>query len=290
MTKSYSVAGHLFSLSLPDSPGLWGSLGQYSPFEVQSGEPLFNLSLVDEMPEGPVEVMYDVPTEDGETVVRLFRQGPRWIFEMAEDHRRPICARMWTNEDFSEGHLWLATRLLRDATFGINNSLMLLYAFRTASLGTLEMHASMVSNNGKAFLFLARSGTGKSTHSSLWLKHIEGSELMNDDNPVVRVWPDGRVVAYGSPWSGKTPCYRNVEAPVGAFVQIRRCLENKATRLGLLESYALLYSSCSGYKSDNSMYDGLHDTMEKIVTTVPCFVLDCRPDEEAARVCAEAVL
>ena len=101
---------------------------------------------------------------------------------------------------------------------------------------------------------------------------------------------NGRVIAYGSPWSGKTPCYRNVEAPAGAFVRIRRCSENKITALGLLESYGLLYSSCSGFKADKTIADGLHATLEKIVTTTPCYVLDCRPDEEAARVCSAEVL
>ena len=137
---------------------------------------------------------------------------------------------------------------------------------------------------------MARSGTGKSTHSSLWLEHVPGTELMNDDNPVVRVWPDGRVIAYGSPWSGKTPCYRNVEAPVGAFVRIRRCPENKITPLSLLESYALVYSSSSGFKADRSIADGLHASIEKAVTTVPCYVLDCRPDKEAAMVSSSELL
>lgn len=292
MTKTafYIVAGHAFSLTLPDNPKLWGALGQYSPFEAQAPvDPLFSLELAESLPEGEVETVYDVPTEDGETVVKLYRQGEDWLFEMTPDRRLPVCSKMLAAPDFKSARLLLLTRRLNDALFGINNALMLLYAFNTATLGTLEMHASMVSNSGKAYLFLARSGTGKSTHSSLWLKHIPGTELMNDDNPIVRVLEDGSVVAYGSPWSGKTPCYRNVQAPVGAFVRIRRCEENKITPLSALEAYACLYSSSSGYKADRSFGDGLHATMEKIVTSTPCYVLDCRPDEEAAQVCASTV-
>ena len=292
MTKTafYIVAGHAFSLTLPDSPKLWGALEQYAPFEVSGPvEPLFGVEMVEALPEGETETVYDVPTEDGETVVKLFSQGKDWLFEMAPDHRLPTSAKMLATPDFKTGRIALQTRRVSDAVFGINNALMLLYAFNTAALGTLEMHASMVSNSGKAYLFLAKSGTGKSTHSSLWLKHIPGTELMNDDNPIVRVLEDGSVVAYGSPWSGKTPCYRNVQAPVGAFVRIRRCAENKITPLSILEAYACLYSSSSGYKADRTFADGLHATMEKIVTTVPCYVLDCRPDEEAAQVCASAV-
>ena len=78
--------------------------------------------------------------------------------------------------------------------------------------------------------------------------------------------------------------------PLSAFVQIRRCEENKITRLSVFEAYVLLYSSSSGLKTDSAMADGLHATMEKIAVGCPCYVLDCRPDDEAALVCSKAVL
>ena len=292
MTKTafYSVAGHRFSLTLPDSGTLWQALGQYDPFVVQEGETLFGLDLCGPISTEGSEVAYDAPTEDGETVVRLLKIGKDWIFEIAPDHRKPVCARMLVKDDFSHGRLHLENDLLSDAVFGINNAVMLLYAFRTSALDTLEMHASVILNNGKAFLFLGKSGTGKSTHSRLWLNHIPGSELMNDDNPVVRVMDDGSVIAYGSPWSGKTPCYRNVSAPVGAFVRIRQDKGNRIIGMNVIEAYAALYSSSSGFKADRRMADGLHSSMEKIATSTPFFTLFCRPDEEAARVCAEKVL
>ena len=294
MTKYFKVAEHLFSLTMPDSCTLWPRLSQYEPFEVEApaGKVLFGLELVRDAFDlsAPRELVYDAPTEDGQTVIRLYRDGAGWSFDLSPDKSIECTAHLRSSEDFSDARLYLDNRRVSDAIFGINNSLMLLYAFCSAPLGTLEMHASMTGNSGKAFLFLAKSGTGKSTHSSLWLEHIPGSELMNDDNPIVRAWPDGRVIAYGSPWSGKTPCYRNVEAPVGAFVRIRRSPENKITPLGMLEAYALLYSSSSGFKADKTIADGLHATLEQIVTTTPCYVLDCRPDEEAARVCAAEVL
>ena len=293
MTRFFKVAGHIFSLSMTDSCSLWSRLDQYEPFATQETDsPLFNVELSQEPFERPdsLEMLYDPKTEAGETVVRLSHGKDLWVFDMSPDKDIPCRSHLIATEDFTQGTLHLDTRRVSDAIFGINNSLMLLFAFCSAPLGTLEMHASMVSNGGKAYLFLARSGTGKSTHSQLWLDYIPGSELMNDDNPIVRALPDGTIMAYGSPWSGKTPCYRNVEAPVGAFVRIRRCPENKITPLSILEAYALLYSSCSGFKAHHNIADGLHATLEKAVTTTPCYVLDCRPDEEAARVCSAEVL
>jgi len=290
MTLSYKVAEHVFRLTMPDGIGIWKYLGQYEPFVTESAEdPLFSMELVEEIPAGEREKVFDAPTEDGQTVIRMFRQGEDWFIEMAPDHNVPVKAYLLATPDFRTAKIQLTTRKVGDALFAINNSLMLLYAFTTATLGTLEMHASVISNAGRAYLFLGKSGTGKSTHSSLWLKYIEGSELVNDDNPIVRTWPDGRVIAYGSPWSGKTPCYRNVEYPVGAFVRIRQCPDNKIERMNLPEAYSAIYSSCSGFKQLRSMSDGLHESMAAVVTTIPCYVLDCRPDEEAARLCASTV-
>lgn len=301
-TEYYKVAGHIFSLSLPDSQRLWGAIsGQYEPFRLEAdvaaeqtgpqGEALlFSLEYVESLPDESGKCVYDVPTEDGETVVKLFRQGSAWLFETAPDHRVPTIARILATEDFRYAKIQLTSRLVRDAVFGINNAAMLLFAFASAGKGTLEMHASIIENSGKAYLFLGKSGTGKSTHSSLWLKYIEGSELMNDDNPVVRTFPDGSIVAFGSPWSGKTPCYKNIQAPVGAFVQIRQCPENRISRMSVIESYSSLFSSISGIKDDDSnLADGLNASIDKVLSAVPCYLLDCRPDEEAAQLCAATV-
>lgn len=324
-TKSYKVAGHVFSFILPDSQKLWDSLEQaYSPFEIPAeeaekftadgGRPLFSLELVNELPEGGRECIYDVPTEDGETVVKLYRQhdtaaatgvagvgdgasagnakdsGESWYFETAPDKNQPIAARIWSDHDFRHAKIMLSTRLVRDAVFGINNAAMLMFAFASAFLGTIEMHASVIENGGKAYLFLGKSGTGKSTHSSLWLKHIPGSVLMNDDNPAVRVWPDGRIICYGTPWSGKTPCYKNVEAPVGAYLQLRQWPENIIRKMPVLEAYSSLYSSISGMKDDSCpMADALNDTLDKILSAIPCYHLDCLPDAAAAQLSADTM-
>ena len=290
MTRAFKVAEHTFHLEVPGADFRFGLAGQYEPFEVPPVDrPLFRLALTDTLPDQERTLVLDPETDPGETRLRLFRTAGGWIVEMAPDARLPIQGTLQLNEDFSVGSLLLADKRLTVASFAVGNSLMLMYAFCTATLGTLEMHASVIRNAGRAYLFLARSGTGKSTHSQQWLEAIPGSELLNDDNPIVRVFPDGRVRVFGSPWSGKTPCYRAEEAQAGAFVRIRRCPENKITRLGLVEAYASLYSSCSGFRAVKRMADGLHETIGAIVTKVPCFVLDCRPDHDAARVCAAAV-
>lgn len=173
--------------------------------------------------------------------------------------------------------------------FAVNNSMMLLYAFAAADHHTLLFHSSVIQNNGKGYLFLGKSGTGKSTHSSLWLKHIPNSELMNDDNPVVVAHEDS-VIVYGSPWSGKTPCYRNISAPVGAFVRIRQEKKNHIERDNTLQAFASLLPSVSSMKWDDRVYDGICDTIARLIERVPCYTLGCLPDKEAAELCHTTVV
>jgi hypothetical protein len=143
--------------------------------------------------------------------------------------------------------------------------------------------------DGKGYLFLGKSGTGKSTHSQLWINNIEGCELLNDDNPVLRFDENGKTRVYGSPWSGKTPCYRNLDYPVGAIVDLHQAKENKIRRLSIVEAYAMMYVSSSGIRFLKQLADGIHDTTEKIVCSVPCYSLDCLPNAEAAFLCYKTV-
>ena len=286
----------MFSLRLPEEGTLWKFLAkQYGPFEAAAAvcpqeKLLFSLGLTDVIPGGKRECVYDVATEKGETAIRLFRLDSGWIFEIMKDSGSPVCASVITDSDFRNSRLKLESETPADVLFCVNNAVMLLFAFASAPHATLAFHASVIENGGRAYLFLGKSGTGKSTHSSLWLKHIDGSSLMNDDNPVVRLWSDGRIMAYGSPWSGKTPCYKNVSAPVGAFVQIKQAPENSICRMGVLDGYASILSSVSGLKNGRwKMADDINDSISGLLESIPCWALSCLPDREAAELCYRTI-
>lgn len=289
-SKLFRVAGHIFRLSLPDSPDLWKKLANYRPFLIKDGKELFSLELTEERdwPVNGFEVYYKGPEEGNEPKMDLFRSGNAWLAIMA-----PICtmqpvAGLIMEEDFKRGKLYVKD-VERYGRFAIDNALMLMFAFSTSTLGTLEMHASVVTNEGKAYLFTAPSGTGKSTHSRMWLENIPGTELLNDDNPVLRIMEDGSARVFGTPWSGKTPCYKAKDVPAGGIVRIKRAPYNRITRLQALPAYASLASSCSGLKAIESMADGLHESLSATVTTVPCYELECLPDAEAAFLCHDTM-
>ena len=287
MTQTFKVAEHIFRVQMPEGHPLWKSMDPYQPFITDDdATPVFTLSLASELnSQGKTPLYVETPSEEGQARIELYRTADGgWCFDMAPTSHAPVCGEMLCNADFTQGCFTISEDPAK-ASFCLSNSLMLLYAFRTATMGTLEMHSSVVMKDGRGYMFLGKSGTGKSTHSRQWLEHIPGTELLNDDNPIIRVMPDGEVRVFGSPWSGKTPCYKAKDVPVGAIVRIRQSPDNVITRYGILEAYASIYSSCSGFKADETMADGLHATIEKVVTTVPCFVLDCRPDHDAADVC-----
>ena len=188
--------------------------------------------------------------------------------------------------DYHEGRLLTTDRHTKLA---IDNALMIMFALATADKGTVLFHAAVVSHKGKGYMFLGPSGTGKSTHARLWLQYIAATDLVNDDNPVVRVAEDGQTEVYGSPWSGKTPCYRNVGYPLGSIVLLSQAPHNKIYYMEDIKAYAALMASISGKRWDERIADGLHYTQNALASTVPVWHLECLPNEEAARLCNETI-
>lgn len=287
----YTVAGHTFQVTLPDGYTQDAYLAPYLPFiEDKDITPLFSLklALVDDLkslcPGKVRECLNDEPP--------YF-----WIFENKEglfnfgfsySKKRPDCILISTHDNKDCTVYIQAEYAARIAEFAISNSLMLMYTFNTTPLDTLMVHASVIAHEGGAYMFLGRSGTGKSTHSSLWLKNISGTYLLNDDNPVVRV-EDGRVNVYGTPWSGKTPCYKNEVLPLKASVRLSQAPHNIIKKLPMLQSYASLMPACSCMRWDKGSTEALHKTVEKVISNVSCWHLECLPDAEAANVCHSAV-
>jgi hypothetical protein len=241
-------------------------------------------------------------SEDDMPRIEVYRSSEKdWLIRVSQIATSPICCELACNGDFTRGQLHIAGDC-QDLRFCIDNGLMLMYAFRTAPLMTLEMHAAVVvkretmgyglsaigeerGDEAKGYLFLGHSGTGKSTHARQWLAAFEDAWLLNDDNPILRVMDDGQVRVYGSPWSGKTPCYKNESAPVGGIVKLSQAPENTIHSITLPQAYAYMLSSASGLKMEQTMADNMFETIKHIITHTPCYHLACLPNEEAAKVC-----
>lgn len=198
-----------------------------------------------------------------------------------------VCCELVSDSDFSQCQCVLSgDRAMR--TFGLNNALMLMFAFASCPHDTLLMHASCVVAGGRAYPFIAQSGTGKSTHSGLWLKNIPDTHLLNDDNPILRIVSD-TVMIYGSPWSGKTPCYRQEKYPAGAVVKISRAQVNSIERMGTIHAFAAMLPACSTMKTDGRLHGLLCQTIGKVISHIPVYTMHCLPDDEAAMICHRQV-
>ncbi len=171
-----------------------------------------------------------------------------------------------------------------DCGLVLNSMLRIAFAQSVLSRDGISLHASAVAADGKAWLFLGKSGTGKSTHARLWLRNIPGARLLNDDNPTVRL-VDGKAIAFGTPWSGKTPCYRNESYPVGGIVRLVRGDADIFTKKDEVGGLVALLPSCSVVHSDAALQSRLCDTLARIAGTVPVGELRCLPDNEAAILC-----
>lgn len=142
-----------------------------------------------------------------------------------------------------------------------------------------QLHSSAVLLDGKAYLFSAPSGTGKSTHTEKWLR-LFGAQYLNDDKPALRRTQSGWV-AYGTPWSGKHDLSTPESAPLGGIAFLERGQENRIHRLEPAEAVPLLISQSLRYLNANQMTVQLA-LLDKLLQEVPVWRLTCRNDDEAA--------
>lgn len=176
-----------------------------------------------------------------------------------------------------------------EATAALNSLLRIAFSQTALSHGAISIHASAVTDCAGAYLFLGPSGTGKSTHARLWTESFPQMILLNDDNPIIRLTSTGKVMAYGSPWSGKTPCYRPVSAPLRAIVRLRQAPGNSFRMLHDIEAFTAILPSCSTIRSYPPLFERLCDIVAILAETVTIGTMECRPDSEAALTCARAV-
>lgn len=266
-----------------------GLPANYSPFIVDAptGDALMSVTLA------MGDYAGELPDKMGEFDDLGYRQE---VYQFADgrygfriyDTEGVLAVTMVSEANFCNNEVWISGATPASRTFGFNNSLMIAFAFASSYHSTLMMHSSVVKLGEWAYMFLGKSGTGKSTHSSLWLKYIDGTHLLNDDNPVLRI-KDDVVMVYGSPWSGKTPCYRHEEAKVGALVMLEQKPYNKIKKDDVIGALSALLCSCSIMIWDKPSYAAIMQTLSAVIAKVGVHHMECLPDEDAARVCYAAV-
>ncbi|MGN1232246.1 MAG: phosphoenolpyruvate carboxykinase [Candidatus Cryptobacteroides sp.] len=278
----YRVAGIVFRVDLPESIEPERSLHSFRNFLCGEATPDFTFTLREsgEM-RFPETVIIDESDSDlGHVTLGKSGDG-HYVTTIGIRHR------MLSDREFIENQAEIDLGS-PDASSALVSMLRIAFSQAALKYRCISIHSSAVVLGGRAFLFLGSSGTGKSTHSALWLRNFPGARLLNDDNPAIRIL-DGRVLAYGTPWSGKTPCYVNENWPVGGIVRLRQAPYNRFTECADIETFVNILPSCSAVRGDSLLQTRLHDSLAEICAGIRSGVLECRPDDEAAILCENKI-
>lgn len=153
---------------------------------------------------------------------------------------------------------------------------------------TLLFHGSTVALDGEAYLFTARCGTGKSTHTRLW-REVFGPRavMVNDDKPFLRVTQQG-VLACGSPWSGKHGLDTNITVPLKGICILERGMENRIRRILPEEAMPMLLHQ-SGSPLSPDLLPQYRALVSALSIKVPLWKMECTKDPQAALVAHNAM-
>lgn len=142
------------------------------------------------------------------------------------------------------------------------------------------LHSSCVVVDGYAYAFSADSGTGKSTHTQLWLKHFgDRAYILNDDKPAIRII-DNKVYACGTPWSGKYDYSTPKIVPLAGICFLERSDDNWIKKADTSKAVFNIFSQTVRRLGPNAM-EKLFDVLEDIFSKVPIWELGCNISDDA---------
>ncbi len=269
-----------------------GGLTGFKPFETPydaAAEPLIRLSLAEQLTINAFGDYHELDLFDFDEAIadcHFGRYDGGYLFYMTAPGQPPVLFVKADGDSLVRSNVAAAGRpdpsLLR---FG----LWMLFGI-AHNPHSIAIHSSVIVHSGRAVLFLGESGTGKSTHTRLWREHILGAQLLNDDSPIIRI-VGGVPTVFGSPWSGKTPCYRNESYPLAAFVRLKQAPHNRIARLPVIQAIGALLPSCPpAFAYDAKLQDNICNTLSQLIAQVPVYQLECLPDADAARLSFETTI
>ncbi|MFD2557046.1 hypothetical protein [Sphingobacterium tabacisoli] len=282
-----AVAGHGIRLAMPEHYDLLACLPNFSAFIVDSlkeSEVLMEVMLLEgDRPvlKGDRKILTDISSAwENKFSLEELEEG---YLVSIEGANKGTAWQMLASKDFYQITIYALGDELYNTTV-LNWFLMMAYGQAILQQDSVMIHASVVERKAEAYAFLGKSGTGKSTHSGLWLQHIEGVSLLNDDNPVVRL-EGSEIYIYGTPWSGKMKCYINKGIKLGAIVRLRQAEENRMRWIDGIHALTALMPSCTAMRWNMGLFNAMIGTAEKIIRSLPIGELACLPNAEAALLC-----
>lgn len=144
------------------------------------------------------------------------------------------------------------------------------------------MHAAVLAYEGEAYAFTGRSGIGKSTHTGLWLKYIDGSYILNGDKPILSAEKDGKIYVHGTPWMGKEGRGTKGSVPLKAICFLEQSKENAIEALPKQEMVSRIFSQLLLPTEEEAAVKTL-ELCDKLVNGTDAYLLRCNVTEEAVK-------
>ena len=283
----YRIADLLLEFNHPVSLPLTQLLASFRDFQISStmdkADIVINISL--EAP--PVTDDMGILRTD-ESIAwgdrfRFYEKGDQFITTIANEQANGTWYQ-YSERNFEQSTIYVPVSSADEQSAVITWISMMIFGQASLLHDTIMIHASVVNHKGHGVAFLGKSGTGKSTHSRLWLTHIPATVLLNDDNPAIRLTAAG-IFIYGTPWSGKTPCYKNEKLPLKAFVRLQQAPVNQFEWQPGMKGFIAVLPSCTSIRWNKDLFSSMNTILEKIIAEVPVGYLKCLPDVDAAQLC-----
>ena len=293
MVASVKVAGSVFRFEGKDLSAFVKAMPFFKPFIVEDSIAA-DYHLVEDIEAAEeeslrkavaaVDTFFDVAFED--IVCKFYKLDNRIVFSTHEEHSGKELWEVW-----EIGSDRVRTSIVRATATIYRYALWVAFNYLMIKDNCFAIHTSANVFGDKTLIFLAESGTGKTTHTRLPPYRYPESFLLNDDSPFIKVEKDGSVMVYGSPWSGKTPCYKNEQHHLYGIVRLSQAPYNKIRKLSPMESIgALLPSAPPMLNYCDETTDALYGYISDILETVPVYHLECLPDTAAAELSHDTLL
>lgn len=282
MEKYYHFAGLDVTVDIPEEL-MYEEERQLAAFRAEKGtDPqVFRVEAAERLTPPTGEPVANLPG------LRVYREGERdtrYIGTVAEGWENAYCRTAYGEREHTV-QVRLTPPLTRIGVKTVLNAMGVEHL--VAMNGGFVFHCSYIDIGGKAILFTAPSGTGKSTQADLWREHRK-AEIVNGDRAAVCV-KDGRVVAEGIPFSGSSTYCLNRTLPIAAIVYLSQAPRTTIRKLRGMEAFSRIWEGVSVNTWSKADVEGVSAAVQTAASEIPVYRLACTPDESAVAAVEDAI-
>ena len=282
MTRYYQFAGMKIAVSMPEEL-FFEKESKLTPFRCEGPEAdwTFRFEKTEKLPPPEGELV----TQDAS---RMIYAGPEFCVRYLDAYNgnwEKASARV----EYRQRQAWVRLRRERFPDKAIAKYVLLCLGIEhlAARNHGCIFHCSCIEHNGRAILFTAPSGTGKSTQAELW-KQYRGARIINGDRAAVRL-AEGDLLAEGIPFAGSSQYCENESLPIEAIVYLDQAPVTTIRKLRGYEAFSRVWEGVSVDTWDREDLESVSYVVQKIAERIPVYHLPCTPDESAIVALEEAL-